>query len=220
VLYLNIMEFVKAHLVDFGLGDSSSPAVSFCAAGMASLATQTVGVPVDVVTQRIMAKQGPRNAVSIAGDLFQAEGVRGFYRGYTASLAMYASQSAMQWFTYSWLRQTLRNDLLPSSPLKSFKLVGAWNAHEAAITAASGFVAGSISAFLITPLDVLRTRQQVDETRMYYTETFRNVVKEGGLQGFWKGAYARAMSSGPSSLLLFSAYEVLKQVSRRQSRDS
>ena len=99
---------------------------SFVGGGCASLVGQTFVVPIDIVSQHIMmitdGKKGnkqtkgrfstPLNipesslkspfgrSVAVTRAVYQQYGVRGFYKGYLASLAVYAPNSAMWWFFY------------------------------------------------------------------------------------------------------------------------
>ncbi len=100
---------------------------SFIAGFCASLAGQTFMVPVDVVSQHLMmfdhttldsATKGkvtplgpllvPKAALrspmgrtkAIVTAVYRQNGMKGFYKGYFASLAVYAPNSAMWWFFY------------------------------------------------------------------------------------------------------------------------
>lgn len=97
---------------------------SLIGGGCASLASQTFMVPIDIVSQHLMIldtkksksshKQfyGPLNipyealnsrfgrTKAVVQAVYQRYGVRGFYKGYFASLAVYAPNSALWWFFY------------------------------------------------------------------------------------------------------------------------
>lgn len=97
---------------------------SIIAGGCASVVGQTMMVPIDVVAQHLQllglgAQQSKKGRVSqnivipsvvgksrfyaasaIVGALYRQEGVRGFYKGYAASLMTYAPGSAMWWLFY------------------------------------------------------------------------------------------------------------------------
>ena len=101
---------------------------SFIAGGSASIVGQTLLVPVDIVSQHIMmigenqapAKKGKIHVRSLAPlniptgpgmsrygmtkavtqAVYRRDGLLGFYKGYLASLAVYAPNSAMWWFFY------------------------------------------------------------------------------------------------------------------------
>ena len=98
---------------------------SLLGGGSASLVSQTFMVPIDVVSQHLMLldtkkkkktshKQfyGPLNipqealesrlgrTTAVVQAVYQRYGLAGFYKGYFASLAVYAPNSALWWFFY------------------------------------------------------------------------------------------------------------------------
>lgn len=103
----------------FQLSDTAAVgAASFVGGAMASLSSQLIVVPIDVVAQRLMllGGSGPRggrdpnaraaaaaeaaarhhtSGLSLARSIVAAEGVRGLYRGFGASLAMFVPNSAI-----------------------------------------------------------------------------------------------------------------------------
>jgi len=136
---------------------------------VASVIGQTVTVPSDVIAQKLMM-QGQigrstvqhntaatakhvklKGTVAITRDIFQQEGLIGFYRGYWISLMTYAPNSALWWFFYSaFFNIAVDHKLQNSLPLPLLYVF-------------SGISAGVSSAVLTNPLDVLRTRYQVSE---------------------------------------------------------
>ena len=100
---------------------------SFIAGGCASMVGQTTMVPIDIVSQHLQmlgvsnssgksqmgsssmkplyippesarTKLGAAKAIVLA--VYKRDGIRGFYKGYLASLSVYAPNSAMWWFFY------------------------------------------------------------------------------------------------------------------------
>lgn len=75
------------------------------AGGVSSCASAFVGVPLDVVTQRMQLGEG--SLTKVVSNVYRARGVAGFFQGYTASLIVYAPTSACWWMTYSNTRAIL-----------------------------------------------------------------------------------------------------------------
>jgi hypothetical protein len=75
----------------------------------------------------------------------------------------------------------------------------------------SGAGAGSFVAVVSNPLDVIRTRVQVDGIGV--RETVRTLMREEGWRGFMKGASARLLMLAPNGAIIMSAYELVKRLS-------
>uniref|UniRef100_A0A7C9AR56 Mitochondrial carrier protein n=1 Tax=Opuntia streptacantha TaxID=393608 RepID=A0A7C9AR56_OPUST len=79
----------------------------------------------------------------------------------------------------------------------------------------AGFVAGSVAAAVTCPLDVARTRRQIenDPTRQMMMTTRRTVLeiwRDGGWKGLFTGISPRVVRAGPSVGIVVSSYEVVK----------
>jgi len=121
--YIGTYEFVRTYLAQqTPLTDQRLR--SSIAGGCASVVGQTMMVPIDVVSQHLQllglgVQQSKKGRVSqnivipslvgksrfyasraIVAALYQQEGVRGFYKGYAASLMTYGPGSAMWWLFY------------------------------------------------------------------------------------------------------------------------
>lgn len=170
-LYLTTYEVVRSYLSDY------RPELRGLIAGAtATLVGQSVTVPIDVVTQ-IMMMQGQvvstgsrqsssyiivknvdyiiprretiklRGAASIVSEIIHREGLRGLYRGYHVSLLTYAPNSALWWACYAgFYRKAMQLFPTGSIPL---------------VQASCGVCSGLLTATLINPMDVFRTRYQV-----------------------------------------------------------
>eukprot|EP00013_Stygamoeba_regulata_P000277 CAMPEP_0177636556 /NCGR_PEP_ID=MMETSP0447-20121125/4501_1 /TAXON_ID=0 /ORGANISM="Stygamoeba regulata, Strain BSH-02190019" /LENGTH=318 /DNA_ID=CAMNT_0019138425 /DNA_START=101 /DNA_END=1057 /DNA_ORIENTATION=+ len=79
----------------------------------------------------------------------------------------------------------------------------------------AGTVAGSMSAVLTTPADVVKTRIQKDGGLAVYKNIptcFRMTYAEGGLQALFKGASGRFMLIGPLFGVVLATYELMPRV--------
>lgn len=225
-LYLTTYEVVRSYLAGYGYG---SELRGLIAGGTATLVGQSVTVPVDVVTQ-IMMMQGqvtstrtvkPKNyivvknvdyiiphketvklrgAVSIVKEIFRKEGIRGLYRGYHVSLLTYAPNSALWWALYAgFYRKAMELQLMPSAPILL-------------VQSTCGMCSGLVAATLTNPLDVFRTRYQLETSRSL-KGTLYNLWKEEGLAFLKKGLSARIISTVPTSALIVAGYEWVKRMS-------
>ncbi|KAH6815469.1 manganese tracking factor for mitochondrial SOD2 [Perilla frutescens var. frutescens] len=86
---------------------------------------------------------------------------------------------------------------------------------------AAGFVAGSLAAAATCPLDVAKTRRQIEKDpiralRMTTRHTLLEVWRDGGMKGLFAGVGPRVGRAGPSVGIVVSFYEVVKHILNRQ----
>nr|XP_020476723.1 solute carrier family 25 member 44-like isoform X2 [Monopterus albus] len=125
--YITTYELVRKYVSHYS---PSNTVKSVVAGGAASLVAQTITVPIDVVSQHLMMQgQGehlsrfkPKPKMMLAASkrkptfgqtrditvqIFAADGFRGFYRGYVASLLTYIPNSALWWPFYHFYAAVL-----------------------------------------------------------------------------------------------------------------
>ncbi|KAG7019042.1 Mitochondrial carrier protein MTM1 [Cucurbita argyrosperma subsp. argyrosperma] len=112
---------------------------------------------------------------------------------------------------------------LEPSRRKILSLVGE-DANVSSVLGANfsaGFIAGSLAAAATCPLDVAKTRRQIERdsekalkmtTRTTLAEIWRQVAKfwDGGMKGMFTGIGPRVGRAGPSVGIVVSFYEVMK----------
>ncbi|VVB13875.1 unnamed protein product [Arabis nemorensis] len=79
----------------------------------------------------------------------------------------------------------------------------------------AGFVAGAVAAAATCPLDVAKTRRQIEKNadramNMTTRQTLAEIWRDGGMRGMFSGAGARVGRAGPSVAIVVSFYEVVK----------
>ncbi|CAN1244040.1 Solute carrier family 25 member 44 [Linum perenne] len=110
IVFLTALETTKVAsfkmIEPLKLSEASQAAVANGIAGMtASLFSQTMFVPIDVVSQKLMVQgySGHRRykgGVDVARKVIQSDGIRGLYRGFGLSVMTYAPSSAVWWASY------------------------------------------------------------------------------------------------------------------------
>eukprot|EP00794_Sanderia_malayensis_P014350 gene14350-15846_t len=201
------------------------------AGGCASIAAQTITVPVDVISQKQMI-QGQNAAIKetistitkssvgqtehaskkfvgpieIISGIWKESGPRGFYRGYLASLMTYAPSSSIWWASYGMFTGLL-SDFLPEETPKVF------------VQAMSGPLAGITAAIFTNPLDIVRTRLQI-EGGTSIIRTASLLYSEEGIRAVYKGLSARILSTLPTSLIIIIGYETVKRLSLKKNSPS
>ena len=74
-------------------------------------------------------------------------------------------------------------------------------------------MAGSLSGFLVTPFDVVKTRLMIYDVKKETPNTFRiftDILREEGLKGLYRGALIRMMYLGVGGFAFFGIYEKIK----------
>ncbi|TDH71514.1 hypothetical protein CCR75_007505 [Bremia lactucae] len=191
---------------------------NFVGGAIASLISQTIVVPLDIVSQRMMlsgqgkTRERSNGLLSVTKHVYRTDGLRGFYRGYIPSIATYAPSSSIWWGSYGLL-VPVYYDLMQTWPRDPF-----WK--QVVAQGFSGASAGVITGILTNPMDIIRTRAQVF-TQYGAVDTFKYILDTEGPLGFMKGLSARLLAMGPSGVLVVTSYEFVKRVSRKpQSPDS
>ncbi|KAL0270283.1 UNVERIFIED_CONTAM: hypothetical protein PYX00_007746 [Menopon gallinae] len=191
--------------------------------GCASIVGQTIVVPFDVISQHLMVlgvteNQSMKGKVvlnslgiahkgrswtdvtkDIVRQIYLKDGIRGFYRGYFASLAAYVPNSAMWWGFYHFYQEEI------------MKIAPEWISHLL-VQCVSGTLGGFSTTLLTNPLDIIRARLQVQRTGSM-AMTFRILWSEEKLRIFTKGLSARLVQSATFSFSIILGYETIKRLS-------
>ncbi|XP_072346817.1 solute carrier family 25 member 44-like [Scyliorhinus torazame] len=215
--YVTTYELTRKYVAQY---NDSNMVKSVIAGGSASLVAQSITVPIDIVSQHLMVqgqdmgrfKELPREAAGkqqpvmgrtkdVMVQIFHLDGLKGFYRGYAASLLTYIPNSALWWPFYHLYTEQL-SYVTPSC------------CPHLLVQAVAGPMAAATSSTLTNPMDVIRARLQVEGCRSM-AQTFRQLMHEEGAWGLSKGLSARVLSSTPSALCIVVGYETLKKLSLR-----
>ena len=133
---------------------SSQDLASMLAAGGAKLLASTATAPLELMRTRMQADRAllAEGMLGGAAALVRREGVRGLFRGLGPMLCRDVPFSCTYWLVYERLRR---------------RSVAAHPEHELSTCAsfASGGAAGALATLLTMPLDVVKTRRQVDGAR-------------------------------------------------------
>ncbi|KAF2984876.1 hypothetical protein EK904_011300 [Melospiza melodia maxima] len=162
--------------------------------------------PFTLIRTRLQSQDGKRLLVfgqtkDIIVQIFRADGFRGFYRGYVASLLTYIPNSAVWWPFYHFYAEQL-SSLTPK------------DCPHLLLQAISGPLAAATASTLTNPMDVVRARVQV-EGKSSIILTFKQLIAEEGPWGLTKGLSARIISATPSTIVIVVGYETLKKLSLR-----
>ncbi|KAI6242200.1 hypothetical protein M3Y99_00261100 [Aphelenchoides fujianensis] len=215
----------------------SDQMVSACAGGAASVCTQFIFVPTDIVAQYMMVHNqstvfsgSTKNAVvldilkadnlkerytlglRVIRAVYLADGLMGFYRGFLSSLIMYIPSSMVFWSSYYqsliWLKERRALQLTDGQSRDLSKLPPV-DQKLLLWQAISGAVGGASAAIFTNPLEVMRIRIQVHRTS--YWETVRRMFLFEGTRVFTKGLLPRVISNSIYSCMIMIGYETVKR---------
>uniref|UniRef100_A0A3B1IR25 Solute carrier family 25 member 44b n=1 Tax=Astyanax mexicanus TaxID=7994 RepID=A0A3B1IR25_ASTMX len=182
--YITTYELVRKYVSNYSKDNTLK---SLVAGGSASLVAQSITVPIDVISQQLMMQgqgehltrfklkpkaSGAKHKVTfcqtrdIIAQIFAADGFRGFYRGYVASLLTYIPNSAVWWPFYHFYAEQL-SKMAPS------------DCPHLILQAMAGPLAAATASTVTNPMDVVRARVQV-EGRNSIIETFKQLMHEEG----------------------------------------
>eukprot|EP00026_Physarum_polycephalum_P011440 Phypoly_transcript_11666.p1 GENE.Phypoly_transcript_11666~~Phypoly_transcript_11666.p1 ORF type:complete len:287 (+),score=36.69 Phypoly_transcript_11666:278-1138(+) len=202
MVYLTTYEKTKEKLIS--RGNSPENAVTHLSAGLvAECVSGLVWTPMSVLTQKLQVDSHSgsnlakyKNSTHAIKVIYGEEGIRGFFRGYFANLSVFGPFSMIYFVVYEKLKSHY-----PSSYL---------------YYVLSASIAGALAAAATAPLDVVKTRLQVQswQSAGHYTsiaEALRRMAREEGWRVFSKGLLARVLWIAPSTGINLSIFEIIKK---------
>lgn len=218
--------------------------IAFAGGGGASIVAQSLSVPIDVLSQHmqligqkgantsasnsstlnpgVIANNGSKSSLEriivpdrmnkastyrivkyLSTEIYKHEGLKGFYRGYFLSTFLVSLNSSIWWPFYYFYQSKFRlllPDQIPTILLQCL----------------SGPVS-SLSANIITnPLDVMRTRMQLNKEKTSSVKVLKILWAEDRWRLFYKGITARLAYSCFYSFFIILGYETVKKISLKE----
>jgi ornithine carrier protein len=137
-------------------------------------------------------------------------GVRALYQGLTSPLVGAMFENATLFLAYGAMKSALgvSKDPSLSNPVPMWKLL------------VSGAGSGLFSAFVLTPVELVKCRLQIQQgagTREYSgpIDVIAKTVRAQGVQGLWRGNLACLMREVPGNLAWFGTYETVRRTIQR-----
>lgn len=244
----------------------------FIAGVVADAASVALYVPGDVVVQRLQLKDSPYSSFTDACvQIYRTDGAAGFFRGFGATFLTSGIASALWWVAYENVKTALYKQEDEKARAEATRAVLSGAAVPLASASASapaasavpmsmydqltsvnrvpqivsGFIAGTITSVLVNPLDVVKTRLQVQDTAFTPTAAaaaagsggasssstsphaptvrYRHMAHglyriwlDEGAAGYWRGIMPKLLSRGPLSAMSSLLYEVVMHLSKAQ----
>lgn len=191
--------------------DESHPLIASGAGIMATVASDALMTPFDVLKQRMQLgsalsqpQSSTRSIVGAASSIYAKEGLRAFYISYPTTLFTNIPFAALNFGFYEYLSSVLNPD----------------NKYNPYYHCISGGIAGGVAAALTNPFDCIKTALQTRGVSSHHS--LRNIngfasaahalYKHAGLAAFARGLKPRIIFNVPSTAISWTAYEMAKEV--------
>ncbi|VDK45377.1 unnamed protein product [Anisakis simplex] len=178
----------------------------FVCGAVAGCCAMTAAMPLDVIRTRLVAQGEPkvyRGTLHATLCIWKFEGLRGYFRGLSPSLAQIAPYTGIQFALYNWF-------------------VGLWkrfiNRYESTGALMCGALAGTASKTMLYPLDMVRHRLQMRGFKrrgfgkttqcQSMVDTFIHVTRNESALGLFKGLWPSMLKAAANSGFAFLFYEL------------
>ncbi|KAL1916982.1 uncharacterized protein VTP21DRAFT_5179 [Calcarisporiella thermophila] len=188
------------------------------AGGIAGAFVSLILTPVELVKCKMQVQDAAlydKNAVgsyrgplTVISDTFKQHGIKGFYRGHLGTFLRESGGGAAWFGTYEFLCRWFQQ----STGKKKSEL------SEGYLMTA-GAIAGVAYNFSLFPADVVKSQMQTEEElmalrgvavrRRSFMEVSRELWRNEGLRGFYRGCGITLFKSAPASAVIFLTYEFL-----------
>ncbi|KAK4418602.1 Mitochondrial carrier protein MTM1 [Sesamum alatum] len=222
-IYMPLYDIFRNYLEDLTIQNAPSitPYIPLVAGSLARSIACFTCYPIDLARTRMQAFKhgeggvkppgvwktltGVLSPVKSANNTQPFQSYRILWTGLGAQLARDVPFSAVCWASLEPLRRRILSRMGNEGSAPS--IVGA--------NFCAGFVAGSVAAAATCPLDVARTRRQIEKDpmralKMTTRQTLTEIWRDGGIKGLFAGAGPRVARAGPSVGIVVSVYEVVK----------
>lgn len=167
----------------------------------ASWSVSTITNPIWFIKTRLqldLAASGQRRKIiDVIKEVFRNEGIRGFYRGLSASY-MGASETMIYFVIYEKLKAIMGEQEVDKNKLSAIDYVLA------------AFLSKCFATISVYPHEVVRTRlRQESSSRIYngFFQTLKKVYREEKINGLYGGMGAHLMRQVPNTVIMFLTYE-------------
>ncbi|KAL1552922.1 mitoferrin-like [Salvia divinorum] len=204
--YFSVYEICKK---SFSGGDPDNHAAHAAAGVCATVASDAVLTPMDMVKQRLQLGSSPyKGVLDCVARVMRQDGFGAFYASYRTTVLMNAPFTALHFAAYEAAKRGLTEVSHSPESLSDETLV---------VHATAGAAAGAIAAALTTPLDVVKTQLQCQGVcgcdrfaSGSIGDVFRTIIKKDGYRGLMRGWMPRMLFHAPAAAICWSTYEAAK----------
>ncbi|EMR09225.1 hypothetical protein PNEG_02561 [Pneumocystis murina B123] len=180
------------------------------AACLSELAACIVRMPSEVIKQRTQAGQYSSSWEAFV-DIFPGKKNQrygGLYCGFVSTIIRDIPFSVLQFPLWEILKQKMsENSNIKILSNISIPFLGETTLSSTLQSAISGSIASSIAAALTTPLDVVKTRTILSQTKPNWINCATRIVKEEGIRALFKGIIFRITWISMGGALFLGTYD-------------
>lgn len=155
-----------------------------------------VVTPTDVCKLRIQTQYNSlkdpiisKNLNQIIKDIYNSQGIKGFYKGVYFTSFRQGINQASNFYIYYKIKD---NYDMPSF--------------------IAGCLSGSIGPIINNPIDVIKTRLQSNEKNIKSINIIKNIYRNFGIKGFYKGLIPRLLRIIPGQGITFTVFDYLSKI--------
>lgn len=173
------------------------------AGSLAVMSHDAVITPLDVIKQRLQVYNSPHKGVAdAASSILKKEGFSAFYTSYPTTVALNVPFMSVHFVVYESMKRRLSKPDGSHGPLQE---------------CVAGGLAGAMGGFVSNPLDIWKTRIQLEgasaaHLRRTPVAIFKTMLAEEGVATLFRGVQARVLYFTPSWAICWTVYETMKRL--------
>ncbi|XP_054858645.1 solute carrier family 25 member 36-A-like [Eublepharis macularius] len=193
-----------------------SKKVHMLSAACAGVTSATLTNPIWLVKTRMQLEARAKgemcgSALQCAMRVYHSEGLRGFYRGISASYAG-VSETIIHFVIYEALKQQLREH----QPFWSSALVFQPKSQDFFGLMGAAAISKTCASCIAYPHEVIRTRLREEGSRYCsFVQTVRLVVREEGPSALYRGLLAHLIRQIPNAAIVMVTYELTIHLAKK-----
>ncbi|KAL0477661.1 mitochondrial substrate carrier family protein J [Acrasis kona] len=202
-------ETKKKPIYNLGIQWSELNVKKFLAVGIGVyLAESAIYYPFELVKTRMQVSKGNHSMLAdtyrTARSIVATNGMRGLFHGYWTSTLGTLPCEVVYILSYNYYKETFQK----------FYEKQTGNKMELAtfVPLAAGALADFTGQVFFVPADVVTQRLQIEkQLKKNGYEMMREILKESGVRGLYKGFWASVCTNGPQSSIWWTSYELYKR---------
>ncbi|KAF7801900.1 calcium-binding mitochondrial carrier protein SCaMC-3-like [Senna tora] len=179
------------------------------AGGVAGAASRTATAPLDILKVILQVQTGQARIVPAVKNIWSEGGLFGFFRGNGLNVIKVTPESAIRFYTYEMLKTVIVN----SKGQETKADIGTMGRLLA------GGIAGAVAQTAIYPMDLVKTRIQTCSYGGGKVPSLGSLSKDiwvhEGPRAFYRGLFPSLLGIIPYAGIDLSAYETLKDMSKK-----